>query len=77
MRLVMGPRAATLLFLLASSLPFSGCSYFLSSATSGITDSYPLPVYGILNERPHGPCRDTTVDLELVRRAIRFFADGS
>jgi hypothetical protein len=45
--------------------------------TSGITDSYPLPVYGILNERPHGPCRDTTVDLELVRRAIRFFADGS
>jgi hypothetical protein len=45
--------------------------------TSGITDSYPLPVYGILNERPHGPCRDTTVDLEAVRRAIRFFADGS
>ncbi len=45
--------------------------------TSGITDSYPLPVYGILNERPHGPCRDTTVDLELVSRAIRLFADGS
>lgn len=45
--------------------------------TSGITDSYPLPVYGILNERPHGPCRDTTVDLELVRRAIEFFAEGS
>jgi hypothetical protein len=38
--------------------------------TAGITDSYPLPVYGILNERPHGPCRDTTVDLAEVRRAI-------
>lgn len=42
--------------------------------TSGIQDSYPLPVYGILNERPHGPCRDTTVDLERVRTAIRFLA---
>ncbi len=42
--------------------------------TSGIRDSYPLPVLGILNERPHGPCRDTTVDLEAVRDAVRFFA---
>jgi hypothetical protein len=41
--------------------------------TSGIRDSYPLPVYGVLNERPHGPCRDTTVDLSRVRGAIRFF----
>ncbi len=44
--------------------------------TSGIQDSYPLPVYGILNERPHGPCRDTTVDLDEVRGAIRFFAEA-
>jgi hypothetical protein len=42
--------------------------------TSGIRDSYPLPVYGILNERPYGPCRDTTVDMEQVRSAVRFFA---
>lgn len=42
--------------------------------TSGIQDSYPLPVYGILNERPHGPCVDTTVDLERVRDAIRLFS---
>lgn len=40
--------------------------------TSGIRDSYPLPVYGVLNERPHGPCRDTTVDLGRVREAIAF-----
>lgn len=44
--------------------------------TSGITDSYPLPVYGILNERPNGPCRDTTVDLDLVRQAIQFFRNS-
>jgi hypothetical protein len=42
--------------------------------TSGIQDSHPLPVYGILNERPFGPCRDTTVDLERVREAIRLFS---
>jgi hypothetical protein len=44
--------------------------------TSGIRDSYPLPVYGVLNERPNGPCRDTTVDLDRVREAIRFFASS-
>jgi hypothetical protein len=41
--------------------------------TSGITDSYPLPVLGVLNERPNGPCRDTTVDLDRVKEAIKFF----
>ncbi|HTY08986.1 MAG TPA: DUF116 domain-containing protein [Candidatus Edwardsbacteria bacterium] len=30
---------------------------------SGIQDAYPIPVYGILNQRPHGPCRNTTVDM--------------
>ena len=30
--------------------------------TSGIKDCYPLPVIGILNERPHGPCFNTLVD---------------
>ena len=42
--------------------------------TSGIQDSYPLPVYGILNERPRGPCVDTTVNLDSVRDAIRLFS---
>ena len=40
---------------------------------SGIQDTYPLPVYGILNERPHGPCLDTTLDLERVEAALRCF----
>jgi hypothetical protein len=41
--------------------------------SSGIQDTYPIPVFGILNKRPNGPCFDTDVDLELVRTAIRRF----
>ncbi|MBN2033777.1 MAG: DUF116 domain-containing protein [Deltaproteobacteria bacterium] len=41
--------------------------------TSGIQDTYPIPVYGILNIRPNGPCYDTDVDLELVERGIAAF----
>jgi hypothetical protein len=41
--------------------------------TSGIVDSYPLPVLGILNERPFGPCINTEFDLEKVKEAIRHF----
>ena len=41
--------------------------------SSGIQDTYPLPVYGVLNERPHGPCLDTTVDLKQVEIALHRF----
>lgn len=41
--------------------------------TSGIQDSYPLPVFGILNRRPHGPCQDTTVPVESVEKAMNHF----
>lgn len=41
--------------------------------TSGIQDTYPLPVYGILNERPLGPCIDTLVDVEVLEKALRLF----
>jgi hypothetical protein len=40
---------------------------------SGIYDSYPLPVYGILNSRPQGPCYDTLVNLRRVEEALRTF----
>lgn len=40
---------------------------------SGIQDSYPLPVFGVLNERPHGPCRDTLVPLAAVEDALAHF----
>lgn len=41
--------------------------------SSGIADSYPLPVLGIPNERPFGPCFNTLVNLERVKEAIEFF----
>lgn len=44
--------------------------------TSGIRDSHPLPVFGILNERPCGPCRDTLVPLGPLEAAIRLFLGG-
>jgi len=42
---------------------------------SGIQDTYPLPVYGVLNERPNGPCLDTLVPLGHLEKAIRRFLD--
>lgn len=41
--------------------------------SSGIQDTYPLPVYGVLNERPHGPCLDTTVAHSLLEEALHRF----
>uniref|UniRef100_A0A7C4EM20 DUF116 domain-containing protein n=1 Tax=Thermodesulfovibrio aggregans TaxID=86166 RepID=A0A7C4EM20_9BACT len=41
--------------------------------SSGIVDTYPLPVIGILNERPFGPCIDTTVSLQKVEDALKWF----
>ena len=41
--------------------------------TSGIQDSYPLPVFGILNQRPHGPCVDTLVPMNALEDAVRIF----
>ena len=38
--------------------------------TTGIQDTYPIPVIGILNERPNGPCINTKVNIEKVRKAI-------
>lgn len=45
--------------------------------TSGIQDTHPLPVYGILNSRPEGPCRNTVVDLSLVEDALRRFIESA
>ncbi|WP_419786486.1 DUF116 domain-containing protein [Pseudodesulfovibrio sp.] len=42
---------------------------------SGIQDTYPLPVFGVLNERPHGPCLDTTVALPLLEEALHLFLE--
>ncbi|HTG01724.1 MAG TPA: DUF116 domain-containing protein [Nitrospirota bacterium] len=44
--------------------------------TSGIQDAYPLPVIGILNDRPFGPCFNTSVDISKVAEALEFLASG-
>lgn len=41
--------------------------------TSGIQDSYPIPVFGVLNERPQGPCRDTLAPMRELENALSFF----
>lgn len=40
---------------------------------SGVMDVYPLPVIGVLNRRPFGPCFNTDVDLELVEQGLKSF----
>lgn len=37
---------------------------------SGICDAWPLPVLGLLNERPHGPCFNTGVRVEAVKELL-------
>ena len=44
---------------------------------SGIQDVFPLPVIGILNIRPNGPCYNTHVDVDLVRSEIKKLIDSS
>lgn len=41
--------------------------------TSGIQDVFPLPVIGVLNERPFGPCFNTQIDVKKVEEAILQF----
>ncbi len=44
---------------------------------SGIQDAYPIPVYGILNIRPYGPCMNTGVDLEKLESAVQYISNGA
>lgn len=39
--------------------------------TSGIQEISPLPVIGVLNIRPEGPCFNTTVNVDEVEKAIK------
>ncbi len=41
---------------------------------SGIRDmAGKIPVIGIPNKRPHGPCKDTVIELDELRAALEFF----
>ena len=41
--------------------------------TSGVQDISKIPVLGVFNKRPNGPCVDTCIDVEEVENAINFF----
>jgi len=41
--------------------------------SSGIVETYPIPVFGVLIDRPEGPCMNTRVNVELVNRALETF----
>lgn len=45
--------------------------------SSGIVDSYPIPVLGLINERPSGPCINTKIDKKKLLEAINFFTKGT
>jgi hypothetical protein len=45
--------------------------------SGGIADTYPLPIIGITNQRPFGPCLNTSVDLSEVKDAILLFGKTS
>ena len=38
--------------------------------SSGILDSFPLPVYGVVNERPQGPCFNTRVNMTVLKETL-------
>ena len=40
---------------------------------AGIRDAWPLPVIGVFNTRPEGPCFNTRIDLTLVEQALDEF----
>ena len=41
--------------------------------TSGIQDVSKIPVLGVFNKRPNGPCIDTSLDMEKLEEAVKFF----
>jgi hypothetical protein len=43
---------------------------------SGLRESMPLPIVGILNERPNGPCKNTKVDIDRLEEALARLLDS-
>ena len=41
--------------------------------TSGVQDDKQVPVLGVFNKRPNGPCVDTKIEIKEVENAIKFF----
>ncbi|MFZ5592100.1 MAG: DUF116 domain-containing protein [Bacillota bacterium] len=45
--------------------------------TSGIQDANPIPVLGVTNLRPNGPCYNTMINVERVKQALDHFIIGA
>lgn len=45
--------------------------------TSGIQEVSGIPVLGVYNERPNGPCFNTSVDIRKIEEAVLFFMGGN
>ena len=43
--------------------------------SSGINDIKHIPVMGVLNDRPNGPCFNTRIDIEKIDEAIKLFLE--
>lgn len=43
---------------------------------SGLMDVKDIPVYAIINDRPEGPCQNTSVDMEVVKNILNLFLRG-
>jgi len=41
----------------------------------GLLDVFPIPVFGVLNERPFGPCVNTSVDVDVIESALEKITD--
>lgn len=44
--------------------------------TAGVQDVSKIPVLGVFNKRPNGPCVDTNIDIKEVEEAINFFTSN-
>jgi len=42
----------------------------------GLLDAYPIPVFGVLNERPFGPCVNTTVEVNEIKNFLNMILTG-
>lgn len=44
--------------------------------TAGVQDVRKIPILGVFNKRPNGPCVDTSIDVKEIEEAIKFFTSN-
>jgi len=43
----------------------------------GMREVFPIPIFGVLNQRPEGPCINTKVDTKKIDRALQTLITSS